>query len=1820
MQREKDMKRASMTWTVIGLVTFLLATVTMNAFFRNRKHVASDSDGHVLTELWADWRKSVAQDRPEKQAEVLSEIRRQSMERRLPWDFYDASVRYVDAVSGIDWKKRDSLETEFADNVRKFGEPVVTFVWMAGNGKRADSLFRYVQEESKLLKNSHNNAFYGTGVQHRHTTCAPFLSHFYANDYEYAMWQLLSYKSDKTCEGSIYEALKDYEGKSYPLGAYLEYLEACSGTSAGGKQASLQAFAGKYAGKAMSMLAESDLLGMRMDSLMKAKAPSSEYEALYGDCQQFEKRRKAFHGDEALVVDWLHDVEQLTRRLTCKDIDLNVRDGKLLVVLKNLEAVKVTVKAGSSAKPVIDKELKNSVRSFYVGDTMTVELPPLDDGTYSAEAKSGKDCRASISYDSYRISVAVRTDSRGLCIYAADYRSGEPVGNVDIELKKNGKTVAVHENFVLDGFTPLPEDFVSRMKGDVYYSLSCSRRGEDGLMQRSRGISVNGNDMRPSGGTADGNGMVRACGIFTDRGAYNPGDTVDFKAVIYYTDFIHRTEVSPAAARYKAVLVNAEGDEVESLSLMTNDFGSVAGRFVLPSDGKNGYYTIRVVTDPEVSYGSFSKSIRVDELVLPTFDVVFDKVGKLYLPGDEVTVAGKVSSMSGHAVSSSRSVYEVESYGKRIASGSLEPAPDGSFSVKFVSESDRSWSAYRVTVKIVDNTGETHEYGKTVYVSGSIRVNAELVNASAANVVDIRDSVRVFWKQASCPSVLMDDMACVNLSVTSGDGADSPAEIAYRIENEKGKELMSASVLSGKEEKIDMGSWPSGIYSLKASVSLRSADGKEYRDSTVLKILLLRRGDSSLDAPVRDLIVPVNADVEPGDSARVLFGMADGAPVWALAEVFGVDSELLETRKVHLDGKRGKSGSLEELSFAYPENWPEAVRIQIFYFRRGDVVSTGYEFRRKHTEMELPLEFTSFEDRTLPSALHTFTVRTRPDVECLAAVFDKSSELIESNLWNAFRMRELHACYVHMDASAGRVGVNDWYGAVNYETVTADGRPGRRYKSDMLQARAMEAPMADALEESVAFDVGGGAAVTDELHVRKNFSNALTFQPFLRSDKDGNISFSFRTSDKLSTYVVSLYAHDKSMANAVLRREMMVTVPVKVDVSAPGYLYEGDSFRLAASVASSSDRDVKGTLTLYVYGGKDYRALEAAGVKPIGMMSRQVNVPAGSSVREMFDVQEIAGGVSVSDFGFKLVFAADGFSDGMFVSVPVRPAEQTLVESHSAVLLAGMDKDRLVEKLRGEFVDVSGSDAEIDEKNIIGMVRDALPAKVEPSGKDVLSLSEAMYVRNLSGRLRALARMPLEEAPVMSDEELYGKVFACHNADGGFGWFEGMKSSPVITAVLLERFSKMLSAGLLDPDAPVDDDAASAADVRAVLASAVHFLDSTQFSASGMCPGWCGGISGAQYMYIRSMFASVPFEVKSSGDRNIDRRLKDFGKDAKDYLVPKKERGLNGCILEKARRIAALRNLYLSDDGQALAKAWGLGNIDSKMVKSADADVVSLLEYAVEHRDGGVYYPNAVMPFRGLLENEAYAHSMICDLLTAYALDKSVSPEASGSAVVKEALRVADGIRLWLMLQKETQHWDAEPAFVDAVNSVMEGSRAMKSASVVILKKTCTRPFRDIRAAGNGFSLERRFFREAVSADGTVELQEIKSGEVLSVGDKIVAEYRMHNDENRSFVRVTVPREAAFRPADQLSGRYGWWMSPLRVSGWYTFVPQGYRNVKTDRTEYWFDSYPEENTVISEELFVVQSGRFTAPVPVVESLYAPHYRANAGFPGAVESL
>lgn len=1816
-----SMKRLSII-IIIAIAAIVAAGVTVKAFMRpiDNNSTVPDEQGHIFIHQWKTYYDAVSADRPKKQMEALDAIKKIARDRRVAWDFWDASVKYFDVSVSRDWKSRDSLISRMEREVKEFDEPVLTILYRRSYLSTYDyELLKYITENAARLEKAKNEPFY-KHEGHIYSYMSGQLPEYISNDFEYLLWiNLPSYgNSEGLASDRTYKMLDSIIKGRYPDGAYLHYLNVAANTDDGKREAALKDFVKEYKGKAISYFAESDLLAIKKDSLDNNNAGSDEYEKLYKECKAFESRRHSLSGKEKVLAEDIVEVEDLIKTLTAPSISVKTFDDKALVLVRNLDEVTLNIAPSGSKKTVFKKNFKNSRRSFYAIDTIKIELPKLDDGIYGVTAYKGKHADYD-SYSKYSISLAERRDSKGYGIYAADYITGEPLKSVDVHLVKNGRTVASTTCFALkDGFTMLPEVISGAIKGRSWYDIEVSYKGDDGYLRKSRRVSVS-NDrdrwMKPSS---------RDYGkIFLDRKAFNPGDTVHFKSVFYRGDMVSSVRAFGAGTGVTATLYDSENNKLKDLSLSTNEFGAVAGEFVLPEGLRNGRFSIKIKSGSVETDDYF----RVDEFVLPTFDLAFDEIKRLYLPGDTVKISGVVRSYSSHSLSSAKALFTSVYAGDVLSEGSLKIAADGRFEILVPSSSD-DWQYINTNVKIIDATGETHEYNKDVYVGKRLMLSMDLQNKADAEIsLDVPMTTpkkqEKIWQKKNSAELVTDATAQVKISVKNAQGVEMPLDIEYVLYDEKDKEIEKGSVASGEIKKFDLSSLPDGLYVVKTKAYAKSDDGKitsEVEES--LNFVCLTGNLEVLDAPVEHVFWRESGHVGTGDEIKALVGTANGKKLWAVVEVFGDNMELIDSRLVTLSGERGKAGSLTTVAFPYKAEYPDAVMIQILYFRDSMSRVWSTRFRRRRNNLDLPLEFSVFENRALPDKEYIFKMKTIPGVECVASIYDKSLDNISMNSWNGVSLNQFDIPPVSIIAVPGVNGERNDYWLSSNMSGELSGlgymakkpslmmRGLAKAKSDNVEAPIFYAsPMsfdAEIAAESVLQEVTEVQEIAiSKIGIRDNFANTLTFQPFVRSNENGDMELKFRTSDKLSTYYVRLFAHDKEMKNAVLSKEMVVSVPVKVAVVEPKYLYAGDKYRLSASVSSNSDKPVSGTLALYQYDGEDYKTL-----KPVKSSSMNITIPVGKSVSGEFDVAvpSDADRESGKPIGLKVVFVADdsSFSDGVFVSVPIYRNVQVLTEAHSAVLLAGMDKEALIEKIRSSFVNVSSYGAGYKEISVIDMVREAIPSKVNPVNTDCLSLSEAYYVRLVAEALGV--SICSDSSDFVPNEKLLAGILACRNADGGFSWFEGMSSSPVITSVILERFAKLRDAGLLD----VSD---------LGLDKSVGFLDAREFDF--LWPFWCGGLSTDQYLYIRSLYPSVKFSVQSS-ERPIEfaKRMADFKKYVKGYLVPKEDRGLNGYILGKARRLMTLMNLVASIDGVALAKAWGISlSADGKMKRSLQADVVSLLEYAVEHSDGGIYYPNAVMPLRGLLESEAYAHSMLCDLLTAYS-----SKDYAVASSSDEASRIADGIRIWLMLQKEAQKWDDdEPAFVDAVNSVLSGSEQVKATKVILIKKTFEKPFEEIKATGNKIRVEKNFYlissveHDALSMqdkDGNaVEGVRISEGTVLHRGDKVKAEYKIWSQENLSFVRLSAPREASLRPVHQLSGMYGWAVHPFCLSSWYFFVPHSYRNVKVEKSEYYFDTFPEESTTISEEFFVTQSGAFMAPVVEIECLYSPHYRANGKFEG-----
>ena len=1784
-----------MLMTSVLVAILCLVAITTCAFVKRNGGQAA-KDGLVLTGLWKDYDAAVKADRPKEMLAVLDTIISKAKAGRLHYDFYHAASQRMTVAARRDWKQRDEFNAWLDKEVGEYDEPIVTFRHRLSK-ESAASMTDYVLVSKARLQAARNGAFYDDGLDELWTGLV-------GDDYEYALWILgVMRRSEKAMS-----LLEEYVGGSYPKSAYLEFRRIVGRSYSykdegrAEKAEAMRSFARKYDGRAVSLYAKAVLLKDRFDSLSRVRPSSSadlerSYKSLYADCLEVEKERLSYSkGIDKKIAGKMDDFKSLSQVLDKKEIDISFEKGVVVLKLRNLDKVKVEfVRDAKSARPLIRKTIINPDNRFYLQDTVEVRLPVCDDGKYLFKVRNGK-VAAKAEWTRQTLSIAHRADSEALRFFVADYLTGEPLEKVDLELVRSENTVAVVRDVALgkDGFTPLPEEIVSALKKGAVSYLVASYSDKDGFLHKTADHYIYGD----AGSTSfvEKDASETYCEVFTDKSAYNPGETVGFKAVLYRGDISRSLQTFGSGAGVKAELVNPEGKTLCDKVLKTNEYGSVAGSFDLPAEGRNGSFQVRITSgDLEVS-----KWIVVDEFILPTYDLSFDTADRLFIVGDTVEVSGKVFSFSGHPLSSAAVSYSLGRRGGTLASGQLTLEADGSFTVRFATKDDDYYGGFlNLTVKVVDSTGETKEFSKYVPVLDYFSLVADVTNASAGAVEPSRKDGR------GTPCMVSGDKAVVLFGAEDimRNKMTSPVEVSYSLTDASGEKVVSGNTFTGRTEEIALPK--AGLYSLEAESRIVREDGRKV--SAKKQVMILRVDDTAvtLDAKVRNFFKPVGdcADgwLRSGEEIKVQFGAGEGS-VWAVVELFGDKRQLLEHKIVYLDGKVGETGSVTFLTYNYKEDYPDAVRLMVRYFRDGTCSSFDKEFKRERSTLELPLEFSTFTDKALPGKEYSLTLKSAPGVEAVAAVFDKSSESISPNEWPTVRLSEFGAEMVYVTSSLGGVR-----GQVLYDEMLIGYAPrqakvrglGRNNASERVELMAdsadggyVESSAAPVLMMSKA-ELAEEEVTSQGVAVRSDFSSSLAFEPFLRSGADGRMFMKFRTSDRLSTFIVQVWAHTKEMRNACVRRELVVTVPVKVALVEPKYLYKGDKYVLRATVSNSSDKSVAGVAALHTYSSKDYE-----GSKPFASKTRGVTVPAGGSVAVEFEVDP----KDHDELGLKVVFAdnAKTFSDGVFVSLPVREARQTLTEAHSAVLTAGADREALVRRLESEFTGTTSKGAEVKEVDIRRMVLDALPSKVEPTGKDVLSLTEALYVRKVAASLGAKVEVK------MSDEALVERIKACLNAGGGFGWFEGFRPSPIVTAVVLERFAKMRDAGI--DYGGIDTD------------SSVKWLDSNQFLHGGVSPRWCGRLSMEEYAYVRSMYSSVPFDV-SAQTRNeksdYSRNFKDFRKEVKDYLLPsaKDGRGLDGQILAKARRIKTLANLVGNDGGLALASSWGVRfSAASRMNQSIAADVRSLLEYAVPHVSGGWYYPNAVMPFRGLLASEAYAHSMLCDLL---------SSEYVGSAEVTSptedvtARQIADGIRLWLMLQKETQKWDVDPAFVDAVNSVLSGSADILATKVVSLAKTYTVPFSRIVAAGNGFSIERHFYKKVDGGNGKDGRLEIFPGMRLKVGDRITAEYRIWSQENRSFIRLTAPREAAFRPVDQLSGAYGWRLNPLSVAGAWSITPQGYRDVKSDRTEYWFDVYPEEKTTVAEDFYITQEGTFSAPVVTIESLYAPHYRANASFGGSL---
>ena len=1483
---------------------------------------------------------------------------------------------------------------------------------------------------------------------------------------------------------------------------------------------SYAAYLEKYRGSVYALLAEDELLSRRFTRL-QSSGTSDDFKQLRASCDSLKAAASRFKGEDRNLAALCHNAGEIAEVLDSKSVDFTIRDLVLSVYARNISKVDVSVRR--DGKEVFRSSVASSAKPYYLPDTLKLQLPDkFDDGDYVVECGSGQITRSE-DWKRRNLSVSLQARSDAYYIYVCTQKEGRPLGDFEYSLsRERNKSVYSGKGNCSKGYFRLPDGFASFVnEGKSSVTLSC-KAVIDGKLRISEELSPQRSMEEKD------NPSSEECIILTDCAAYKPGDRLGFKAILYAQDADGKRSTLPSGRSYEMLLYDSEMNIIERKSLKTNDFGSVSGEFSLPKGKRGGLWSLRLLSAGRVVA---AKSFRLDEFTLPEYELLFAEQKGACIAGDTATVRGSVRAFSGHVPGNA-----VLRWSAAGQDGETIVGNDGSFAFSFKTGSEITWNRGEpVNVRLCPASGQTLEFSTVVNVVGKLRIYADI------------------------PSCVED-----SLSFTVGENTFLPETVLLEWALEKdGKRVLGDSFSPKSRVDCALASVPDGIYSLTIKASAVSAEGRELKTEKSWQIVKLASSCESVDFPLPAFVRKLdgdNIDCQLIDSER---------PLWAIAQLWAGPGMELRHELVKLSGRCGDRAALRNLSWEWKDSYPDVVWLSIIYFRDGDYTQKTFSYSRPRKTKAIDLEFTSLKREWLPSSDCRISVRGSAGSEVAATVFDLATETIMPNRWTALKEYEPYFnLYSFSRSCCGSDGLSP--------RIVPMYSMGKAMSSRAVLTA--DAAVEDVLEEeAIPFQLANKALPDTKL--RSSFLNRLCFEPCLRPDADGNLSFSFNSSDRLSSYVVQLYAHDKAMNCASIRETILITLPVKLTLLPPACLYEGDSWRVRAELSSNASVDLRGYALLSIYAGGDWDKVK--GQRALARVKLDnVCVPAGSSAaldfgtlpQELYSSLEACG---ADTLGMRVDFvSSEGgteYSDAVFHAVPLRPSFQTITEAHSAVLLPGADRDSLLAVLRSRFTNSSPYGAEYSETRLADLLREAVPEFQKPENDNAISLVNALYVNAMNS-----------EKP---DADILAKLLACACPQGGFSWFEGMDASPSVTAMVLFRMAR---AGI---------DSALGEEVRS---KACAFLDREQFASEAKRPWWYGGISLEKYLLVRSMYADLP--LAASPDRSSRKMISNF-------LVPRKARGLNGAILLKAERLYILMNLASGADGKSLASSLGIRSSTVRRISaSISGDYASLAEYAQRHDAAGCYYPNAVMPWRGLMESEAFAHSLICELM-----DKA--PDYLDSRLRDNCGYIADGIRIWLMLQKESQEWTADPSYVDAIASVLRGSDRVLDTRIAVLSKSSRKPFGEIRPAGNGFTVSVSY--KKVRGDGS--LAEITEGDSLAVGDKLIAEYSVWSAENRSFVRLKMPRPACLVPQDQLSGvnRPAFLPSgcarpdfrPYGADG-YSFTALGYRWVRPESSEYWFESFPEEKVFITETLFVNSAGRFSAPAAEIECLYAPHYRAN----------
>jgi uncharacterized protein YfaS (alpha-2-macroglobulin family) len=559
--------------------------------------------------------------------------------------------------------------------------------------------------------------------------------------------------------------------------------------------------------------------------------------------------------------------------------------------------------------------------------------------------------------------------------------------------------------------------------------------------------------------------------FFLDRAIYRPGQTVYFKGLVFDTD--GKNPKIKTKYPVSVTLYDVNHQEVATLNLTTNEYGTFNGVFTAPSSGITG--NMRIVNND----GSGEVSFSVEEYKRPKFEVGFNPLTASFKLNEQIKVEGFAKAYSGANIDGAAVKYRVvrvasfpywwwyrwgyypSSPQMEIVNGTTTTDENGKFAVDFKAIPDLTVDRvsdptfnYTVYADVTDINGETHSSTTTISVAyKSLLIGLQTSdidkNKTDKKQFDITTTNLAGQFQAAKGQIKIyllksPERAFRARMWEQPDKSIYTQEEYYKLfphdlfadETNKFKWARQKEVLSvnfdSENSKVleikDLTKWTEGEY--VAEISSKDKDGNEVKEIGYFSIF--NTAAKTLAVPAVHDYKPLKMTAEPGEKASFVAGTSE--PAINLLYEIELDGVLLSKEWVTL--------RKEQRLFEIPikEEYRGNLAVHYTFIKDGRLYSNNYTVSVPYTNKELEISFASFRDKLQPGASEEWKIIVKGKkadkvaAEMVATLYDASLD--------EFRANQYYASFYNYNSSELAWASVNGFNNLNFNLFTNSWNPG----------------------------------------------------------------------------------------------------------------------------------------------------------------------------------------------------------------------------------------------------------------------------------------------------------------------------------------------------------------------------------------------------------------------------------------------------------------------------------------------------------------------------------------------------------------------------------------------------------------------------------------------------------------------------------------------------------------------------------------------------------------------------------------------------------